>query len=430
MGSHEGLSQPDVFYPNGLLPDEAASVTRVLDLERWAIAEERIAELIGSIQPNKPSEDKRNAVANYVQQLITKCFSCVQGFYHKCIESLVGVIENHKLADVKMEATWAILNAIDGANNHQIICLKNNVKPLWDSLDVFSNYPPIVCACLESLVRKKWVEVTCNGEVVNDAEFKKCLGRLQERQVQLADDIEGYIFLIKKLYDLWIEVQLKVYISRITFIEVISLSRDIDLTAFSKNLDLKDSWATEHCILCVFPGGQENNELPFIPKHFNVIDPLRANNNLGRSVSKGNFFRIRSAFAFEAEKLARLFDCPRENVNGSSDVTNPLNRKKIQSAGREVKLQKSSHSSNGILPQKGNHVFKTNSRTNNNTSGLQSQKTSANLTYSVASNQSNHIPPEYNKPNAHIDNGRNNKVEHMGNKVNSRSPSPLYIVCL
>ncbi|KAK1394349.1 hypothetical protein POM88_013405 [Heracleum sosnowskyi] len=110
---------------------------------------------------------------------------------HKCIESLVGVIENHKLADVKMEATWAILNAIDGANNHQIICLKNSVKPLWDSLDVFSNYPPIVCACLESLVRKKWVEVTCNGEVVNDAEFKKCLGRLHERQVQLADDDEG-----------------------------------------------------------------------------------------------------------------------------------------------------------------------------------------------------------------------------------------------
>lgn len=106
-------------------------------------------------------------------------------------------------------------------------------------------------------------------------------------------------------------------------------------------------------------------------------------------------------------------------VNGSNDVTNPLNSKKIQSAGREVKLQKSSHSSNGILPQKGNHLFKTNSRTINNTAGVQSQKTSANLTYSVASNQSH--PPEYNgKHNAHIDNGRNNKVDHMGNKMNSR----------
>lgn len=69
--------------------------------------------------------------------------------------------------------------------------MKDSVKSLWNSLDVFNIYPRIVCACLESLVRIKWVEVTCNGEVVNDAEFRKCLGRLQEKQVQLADDIEG-----------------------------------------------------------------------------------------------------------------------------------------------------------------------------------------------------------------------------------------------
>lgn len=64
----------------------------------------------------------------------------------------------------------------------------------------------------------------------------------------------------------------------------------------------------------VFPGGQENQGQPFVSKHFNVIDPLRVNNNLGRSVSKGNFFRIRSAFAFGAKRLARLLDCPNEDL--------------------------------------------------------------------------------------------------------------------
>jgi len=39
----------------------------------------------------------------------------------------------------------------------------------------------------------------------------------------------------------------------------------------------------------VFPGGQETQEQPFITKHFNIIDPLRLNNNLGRSVSKGTW---------------------------------------------------------------------------------------------------------------------------------------------
>lgn len=40
-------------------------------------------------------------------------------------------------------------------------------------------------------------------------------------------------------------------------------------------------------VYAVFPGGQENQGQPFVSKHFNVIDPLRINNNLGRSVSKG-----------------------------------------------------------------------------------------------------------------------------------------------
>ena len=34
---------------------------------------------------------------------------------------------------------------------------------------------------------------------------------------------------------------------------------------------------------------QENQGQPFVSKHFNVIDPLRINNNLGRSVSKGSY---------------------------------------------------------------------------------------------------------------------------------------------
>lgn len=40
-------------------------------------------------------------------------------------------------------------------------------------------------------------------------------------------------------------------------------------------------------VYAVFPHGQEKQGQSFISKHFNVIDPLRVNNNLGRSVSKG-----------------------------------------------------------------------------------------------------------------------------------------------
>ncbi|KAH9607877.1 hypothetical protein KSS87_013267 [Heliosperma pusillum] len=60
--------------------------------------------------------------------------------------------------------------------------------------------------------------------------------------------------------------------------------------------------------------GAEMNYRTFVQKHLNIVDPLKENNNLGRSVSKGNFFRIRSAFSYGARKLGQiLFQTP-ENV--------------------------------------------------------------------------------------------------------------------
>ena len=76
MGQHEGWAQPTGLLPNGLLPNEGSSAIRVLDTERWLIAEERTAELIACIQPNQPSEELRNAVADYVQRIVVQCFPC------------------------------------------------------------------------------------------------------------------------------------------------------------------------------------------------------------------------------------------------------------------------------------------------------------------------------------------------------------------
>ena len=81
MGEHEGWAQPPsgLLLPNGLLCNEEASIMRELDSERWLKGEERAAELIDCIQPNPPSEDRREAVAKYVQRLIEKCLPCKVG---------------------------------------------------------------------------------------------------------------------------------------------------------------------------------------------------------------------------------------------------------------------------------------------------------------------------------------------------------------
>ncbi|KAG6677943.1 uncharacterized protein LOC122294956 [Carya illinoinensis] len=60
--------------------------------------------------------------------------------------------------------------------------------------------------------------------------------------------------------------------------------------------------------------GLETNSRAFPQKHLNIIDPLKENNNLGRSVNRGNFYRIRSAFKYGARKLGHILLLPRERI--------------------------------------------------------------------------------------------------------------------
>ncbi|KAH9537637.1 hypothetical protein CY35_16G064100 [Sphagnum magellanicum] len=64
----------------------------------------------------------------------------------------------------------------------------------------------------------------------------------------------------------------------------------------------------------IVPIGQDAKSNMFHMKFLNIIDPLRTANNLGRSVSKGNFCRIRSAFGFGARKLARIVNTSKGKV--------------------------------------------------------------------------------------------------------------------
>ncbi|KAK9167956.1 hypothetical protein Syun_000096 [Stephania yunnanensis] len=72
----------------------------------------------------------------------------------------------------------------------------------------------------------------------------------------------------------------------------------------------------QNCIsLCITPlRSQEINQKPFTRKYLNIVDPLRDNNNLGRSVNKGNFYRIRAALSYGARQLGRILSTKEENI--------------------------------------------------------------------------------------------------------------------
>ncbi|XP_062211181.1 uncharacterized protein LOC133912462 isoform X2 [Phragmites australis] len=53
----------------------------------------------------------------------------------------------------------------------------------------------------------------------------------------------------------------------------------------------------------------------FRPKHLNIIDPLKEYNNLGRSVNRASFHRIRTAFSYGSRKLGQILTLPSELVS-------------------------------------------------------------------------------------------------------------------
>ncbi|KAL8258845.1 hypothetical protein R6Q59_026798 [Mikania micrantha] len=60
--------------------------------------------------------------------------------------------------------------------------------------------------------------------------------------------------------------------------------------------------------------GADTDFRAFNLKNLNIIDPLKENNNLGRSVHKGNYFRIRSAFRYGARRLGKILQLPNSNI--------------------------------------------------------------------------------------------------------------------
>ncbi|XP_039778735.1 uncharacterized protein LOC120646083 [Panicum virgatum] len=60
----------------------------------------------------------------------------------------------------------------------------------------------------------------------------------------------------------------------------------------------------------VLPRNPKDNPQVFSRKFLNIIDPLKQSNNLGRSVNKKNFYRIRKEFDVGSHKLGKILQAP------------------------------------------------------------------------------------------------------------------------
>ncbi|KAL4562626.1 hypothetical protein LXL04_026654 [Taraxacum kok-saghyz] len=343
------------LLPNGLLPN-ATPLIESLDSERWLKAEERTAELITCIQPNQPSEARRNAVADYVQRLIMKCFPC-QVFTFGSVPLKTYLPDG----DIDLTAFSNSPNLKDSWASEVRDLLETEEKNENAEFHVKEvQYIQAEVKIIKCLVENIVVDISFNQlgglctlcfleEVDNlinqDHLFKRSIILIKawcyyESRILGAHHglistyaLETLVLYIFHVFNNSFAGPLEVLYRFLEFFSsfdwdnfCVSLWGPVpinslpDVTAEPPRKDsgelLLNKVFLDACssVYAVFPAGQDSQGQPFLSKHFNVIDPLRVSNNLGRSVSKGNFFRIRSAFAFGAKRLARLLDCPKENL--------------------------------------------------------------------------------------------------------------------
>ncbi|CAL9770214.1 unnamed protein product [Musa acuminata subsp. burmannicoides] len=356
MGDHGSWEPPSCLPPNGLLPEETAKVTQVLDADRWFNAEEQTAELIARIQPNQLSEERRNAVANYVQRLITECLSCrvftfgsvpLKTYLPDGDIDLTAFSDNENLKDTWATAVCGVLENEEKSENAEfrvkevkyIQAEVKLIKCLVENIVVDISFNQVGGLCTLCFLEEM-------DKVINQNHlFKRSIILIKawcyyESRILGAHHglistyaLETLVLYIFHVFNNSFAGPLEVLYRFLEFFSnfdwdnycislwgPVPISSLPDMTAEpprkdnGKLLFSKGFLDNRTALYSVTPGGQENHNQPFVSKHFNVVDPLRRNNNLGRSVSKGNFFRIRSAFAFGAKRLARLIECPKDDI--------------------------------------------------------------------------------------------------------------------
>ncbi|XP_074326105.1 uncharacterized protein LOC141664107 isoform X2 [Apium graveolens] len=355
MGEIEEWVQPSGMFPNGLLPN-AGPLINVLDSERWLKAEERTAELVSRIQPNQISEQRRNAVADYVQRLIMKCFPCqVFTFGSVPLKTYLpdGDIDLTAFSNNQiLKETWAtqvrdMLESEEKDDNAEF-CVKEVqyiqaevkiIKCLVENIVVDISFNQVGGLCTLCFLEEVDHLINQNHLFKRSIILIKAWCYYESRILGAHHGListyalETLVLYIFHVFNNSFSGPLEVLYRFLEFFSnfdwenfcvslwgPVSIGSLPDVNAETPRKDggelLLSKLFLDACssVYAVFPGGQENQGQPFVSKHFNVIDPLRVNNNLGRSVSKGNFYRIRSAFALGAKKLTRLLDCSNESI--------------------------------------------------------------------------------------------------------------------
>ncbi|BAF27424.1 uncharacterized protein [Oryza sativa Japonica Group] len=345
MVDNQGCSPALEPVPTPPNPDPSS-----ISPEAWDPLEAAAGAVVARIQPNPPSEDRRAAVIAYVQHLLRCTVGCqVFPFGSVPLKTYLpdGDIDltafGHSSDEILAKQVQAVLESEEARKDAEfevkdvqyihaevklVKCIVQNII-----VDIsFNQFGGLCTLCFLEKVDQKFekyhlfkrsimlIKAWCYYE-------SRILGAHHGLISTYALEIlvlyifhlfhgtlDGPLAVLYRFLDYyskfdWDNKGISLYgpISLSSLPELVTDSPDTVNDDFTMREDfLKEcaQWFT------VLPRNSEKNTQVFPRKFFNIVDPLKQSNNLGRSVSKGNFLRIRSAFDFGARKLGKIIQVP------------------------------------------------------------------------------------------------------------------------
>ncbi|XP_042437685.1 uncharacterized protein LOC122023577 isoform X1 [Zingiber officinale] len=373
VGSLEEVCHPLQPHQLPVNPDPS-----VISAVNWQVAEKATQDVLRCIQPTVVSEHRRKSVVEYVQNLLKRCIGTeVFPFGSVPLKTYLpdGDIDLTAIGypnseDALANDVWSVLDGEERFKDAEfsvkdVQCINAEVKLVKcvvDNIVVDISFNQIGGLCTLCFLEKVHIK---RAKSLGSATFKSKFDYFKvDRKIGKDHLFKRSIILIKA----WCYYESRVLGAHHGLISTYALetlvlyvfhlfhkSLDGPLAVLYRFLDLysKFEW-DKHCVSlqglvsvsslpelvvvdmansnasdllfsnafikeCVEKFSapsrfSETSSKVFSKKHLNIVDPLKQNNNLGRSVSKGNFYRIRSAFTYGARKLGRILQLPMENI--------------------------------------------------------------------------------------------------------------------
>ncbi|XP_024012974.1 uncharacterized protein LOC18020024 isoform X2 [Eutrema salsugineum] len=322
-----------------------------IDGESWMIAEERAHEILNTIQPAVVSDRSRNEIIDYVRSLIMSHYGIeVFSFGSVPLKTYLPdgdidltVLTKQNVEDKFLEKLFDTLKSEEGESKFhvtdvqlipaQVKVLKCNIRNIH--VDISCNQTAGLCALcfLEQvdqlfgrdhlfkrsiILIKSWCYYESRILGANTGLISTyALAVLVLFIINLFHtSLSGPLAVLYKFLDYYGSFDWSNYCICVSGPVPISCLPELVVSPENGHELLLDEKFIRDCVQLYSAPTKavETNGLEFTIKHLNIVDPLKHSNNLGKSVTKGNFQRIRHAFTLGARKLRDVLSLPGETM--------------------------------------------------------------------------------------------------------------------